>query len=101
MSKNEEVAQKAIVLWLSGIELGEISAIPEVKMLMKSGAIVELDSSPITGPKAQNYQVFSGRSPASFGLLWSIRRELRNSLLCFRLSRSQIRHSSPGRQNMS
>jgi len=67
VSKNEEVAQKAIVLWLSGIELGEISAIPEVKMLMKSGAIVELDSSPITGPKAQNYQVFSGRSPASFG----------------------------------
>ena len=67
MSKNEEIAQRAIVLWLSGIELEEISAIPEVEMIMQRGAIVELDSLPITGPVAQNYQVFSGRSPASFG----------------------------------
>ncbi len=67
MWENEDVAQKAIVLWLSGIQLEEISALPEVEMLMKRGAIVELDPSPITGPLAQYYQVFSGRSAASFG----------------------------------
>jgi hypothetical protein len=65
--KNQDVAQKAIVLLLSGIQLQEISALPEVEMLMKRGAMVELDPSPITGPLAQYYQVFSGRSAASFG----------------------------------
>lgn len=67
MSKNGEVDKRAIVLWLSGIGLEEISAIPEVEMLMNRGAVVELDSLPITGLQAQNYQVFSGRSPTSFG----------------------------------
>jgi hypothetical protein len=59
--------QKAIVLWLSGIRLEDIRALPEVEILTKHGAQVELEPSPITGPQAQHYQAFTGVSPARFG----------------------------------
>lgn len=58
---------RAVILWLSGLRLNDVRGLPEVEMLMKQGAIVELEPSPITGPQAQHYQVLSGRSPASFG----------------------------------
>jgi hypothetical protein len=64
--------EKAIVLWLSGMRLVDISALSEVTKLKKSGAMVELDTSPITGPLNQHYQVFSGRDPSSFGFFDTI-----------------------------
>jgi hypothetical protein len=59
--------QKAIVLWLSGLRLTDIHALPEAKKLMGSGAMVELDASPITGLQNQHYKVLSGKDPSSFG----------------------------------
>ena len=67
MSNEEKGLDKAVVLWLSGARLAEIRALPEVAILLEHGALVELDPAPITGPLAQHYQVFSGKSPASFG----------------------------------
>lgn len=67
MSSVNKGTQRAFVLWLSGVRFGDISALAEVEMLVKQGVRVELEPSPITGPQAQHYQVFSGRLPASFG----------------------------------
>lgn len=67
MSNDTDGIRRAVVLCLSGIQLGDIRAIPEVEMLVKQGVMVELEPSPITGPMTQMYQAFSGRSPASFG----------------------------------
>jgi Type I phosphodiesterase / nucleotide pyrophosphatase len=67
MSNSNRGIRKAFVLWLSGIRLADIRLLAEVESLLKNGALVELDPSPITGPQAQYYQVFSGRLPAHFG----------------------------------
>src|SRR5947209_3373590 len=63
---NKEI-RKAFILWLSGACLADIHSLTGMEDLMKSSALVELEPSPITGPQAQHYQVFSGRLPASFG----------------------------------
>ncbi len=67
MSDMGNVAQRAIILWLSGTQLAEIHDIPEVQALVKNGVMAELFPGPITGPLAQTYQAFSGRSLTSFG----------------------------------
>src|SRR5437588_8040121 len=67
MSNEEKGIDKAVVLCLSGARLADIRTLPEVATLLEHGALVELDPAPITGPLAQHYQVFSGKSPASFG----------------------------------
>jgi hypothetical protein len=59
--------QRAFVLWVSGARLADINTLSEVEMLREYGALVELDPSPITGPQAQHYQLFSGWLPARFG----------------------------------
>jgi len=59
--------ERAVILCLSGAQLADIRDIPEVRALVKSGALAELTPAPITGPTAQMYQAFSGRSPASTG----------------------------------
>jgi hypothetical protein len=64
--------EKAIIFWLSGIRLSDISALPEVTNLKERGAVVELRTSPITGPLNQHFQVFSGRDPSSFGFFDTI-----------------------------
>src|SRR2546423_1332976 len=63
---NKEI-RKAFVLWLSGARLADMHTLAEVRSLMEQGVTVELDPSPITGPQAQHYQVFSGQLPARFG----------------------------------
>src|SRR5947209_1450216 len=63
---NKEI-RKAFILWLSGACLADIRSLAGIESLMKSSALVELEPSPITGPQAQHYQIFSGRLPASFG----------------------------------
>lgn len=67
MNNTTSDVQKAIVLWLSGVRLADIHAFPEVAELIAHGALVELEASPITGPRNQYYQVLSGRDPSSFG----------------------------------
>ncbi len=67
MSNSDMEPQRAIILWLSGMRLGDIRSLPEVVSLSRHGALVELDPLPITGPQAQYFQMFSGCSPASFG----------------------------------
>lgn len=64
--------EKAIVLWLSGVRLSDVRAIPEVAGLIERGAMVELDASPITGSLNQHYQILSGRDPSSFGFFDTI-----------------------------
>lgn len=63
----EHIPQKAVILWLSGIELAHIRDVPEAKTLAGRGVCVELLPTPITGPLAQAYQAFSGHSPAHSG----------------------------------
>lgn len=65
-SINKET-RRAFILWLSGASLADIRSLAGMESLIKSGALIELGSAPITGPQAQHYQVFSGRLPASFG----------------------------------
>lgn len=60
-------AEKAVVLWLSGLRLTDIRALAEVEMLMRVGSLVELDPLPIIGPQAQHYQLLSGHRPECFG----------------------------------
>ncbi len=67
MSFMDRRIEKAAILWLSGARLDDIRSLPEVQALIKRGAMVELEPSPITGSQAHNYAVMSGRSPASFG----------------------------------
>jgi len=67
MSSTETTIQKAAVLWLSGARLADIRPLPEVEKLINDGAMVELNPLPITGQQAQQYQVLTGKSPASFG----------------------------------
>ncbi len=67
MSNGDKEIRKAFILWLSGISLTDVRALAEVKSLLEHGTLVELESSPITGPQAQYYQVSSGKLPAHFG----------------------------------
>lgn len=67
MSDVKYKMQKAFILWLNEARLSDIGTLAEVESLIHNGARVELEPSPITGPQAQHYAVFSGRSPASFG----------------------------------
>lgn len=67
MGNSNKEKQRAFVLWLSGIALTELRTLAEVESLIEHGVLVELDPSPITGPQAQHYQVFSGKLPAHFG----------------------------------
>src|SRR5205085_10529911 len=67
MSHEQTNNERVVILWLSGIRLADIRSLPDVTALLERGALVELDPAPITGPLAQHYQVFSGKSPASFG----------------------------------
>ena len=64
---NNKEIHKAFILWLSGACLADIRALADMESLFKSGALIELEASPITGPQAQGYQVFGGRSSARFG----------------------------------
>src|SRR2546421_553529 len=59
--------QKAVVLWLSGAQFADIRALPQVETLMKQGAMVELEPSPIVEPLTRHYQVLSGQLPENFG----------------------------------
>ena len=59
--------KRAVILWLSGLQLTDLLELPEVEALAKRGVQVELDPLPITGPRGQHLQVLSGRSPSSFG----------------------------------
>ena len=72
VNKTNKGIEKAIVLWLSGLRLTNIYALPEVKKLMECGAMVELDVSPITGLQNQHYQILSGKDPSSFGFFDTI-----------------------------
>lgn len=67
MSDKVNGTERAVILCLSGARLADIRDIPEVRALVKSGALAELTPAPITGPTGQMYQAFSGRSPASTG----------------------------------
>ncbi len=67
MSNTNAGTQQAIVLWLSGVEFRDIRALPEIEALLKQGAMVELEPSPITEPLLQHYQTLSGRLPEHFG----------------------------------
>lgn len=59
--------ERAVIIWLSGTDLTSIQALEEVKMLMRQGITVELDSIPITGCQAHHYQVMTGRRPEHSG----------------------------------
>ncbi len=67
MSNTDARTQQAIVLWLSGVKFTDIRTLPEVEALLKQGAMVELEPSPITEPLVQHYQALSGRLPEHFG----------------------------------
>jgi hypothetical protein len=67
MSNASLKSQRAFVLYVSGVGVPEIRGLTEVEKLMKCGVMVELESTPITGPQAHYYQLFSGQSPARFG----------------------------------
>lgn len=67
MSNTNTGTQRAIVLWLSGVEFTDIRTLPEVEALLNEGAMVELEPSPITEPLVQHYQTLSGRLPEHFG----------------------------------
>ena len=67
MSDSELKKQKAMILWISGLPLADISAIAEVETLVAQGVKVELLPSLITGLQAQYYQAASGKAPAGFG----------------------------------
>ena len=68
MKSDQTSSRKAIILWLSGVGLSDIRALPEIVALSDSGAQVELEPAPITGLQAQHFQAAAGRAPASFGL---------------------------------
>ena len=72
MSNTNTVHQKAIVLWLSGAKLTDLTSLPDVEALQERGVLVELEPSPITGPQAQHFQALSGHSPAYFGFFDSL-----------------------------
>src|SRR5258708_8544591 len=67
MKNTKAGTQQEIVLWLSGVDLTDIRALPEIEALLKQGAMVELEPSPITEPLLQHYQTLSGRLPEHFG----------------------------------
>src|SRR5947209_5468562 len=67
MANVNKGAQRAVILWFSGVRLLDIASLAQVEDLMKHGVLVELEPSPITGLQAQQYQVLSGRSPSHFG----------------------------------
>jgi hypothetical protein len=72
MNNDNRGLQKAIIIWLCGVRLADIRALPEVNELVAHGAMVELDASPITGSRNQYYQLLSGRDPSSFGFFDTI-----------------------------
>lgn len=63
---NSEI-QRSVIVWLSGVRLADIISLPELRTFKEQGAAVELITSPITSPRANHFQVLSGRVPASFG----------------------------------
>ncbi len=67
MDNINKETRRAFILWLSGACLADIRSLAGIENLMRSSALIELDPSPITGPRAQHYQVFTGQLPASFG----------------------------------
>ena len=67
MNASTTGVHNAFLLWLSGTRLADARTLPEIEDLMEQGALVEVDPSPITGPLAQHYQIFSGQSPARSG----------------------------------
>src|SRR5947209_19702030 len=67
MSDTSSESRKAFVLYFSNVSISDICSLGEVEKLRERGVFVELESSPITSPQAQYYQLFSGRLPASFG----------------------------------
>src|SRR5690242_6755598 len=67
MDNVNKETRRAFILWLSGASVADIRSFAGMENLINSSALVELEPSPITGPQAQHYQVFSGRLPASFG----------------------------------
>jgi hypothetical protein len=70
--KSYPTLQKAFVLWLSGGRLAQLQALPDVQQLIGRGVTIELESSPIIEPLAQQYQVVCGQSPACFGFFDSL-----------------------------
>jgi hypothetical protein len=67
MADFDKRTQRAIILYLSGVRLADISTHTEVEAVVKQGVSVELQPMPITGLQAQYYQIFSGKLPAHFG----------------------------------
>ena len=55
------------MLWVSGARLTDMVALAEIELLRDRGALVELESSPMTGTAIQHYQFLCGESPAHFG----------------------------------
>jgi hypothetical protein len=70
--KSYPTLQKAFVLWLSGGRLAQLQALPDVQQLIGHGVTIELESSPIIEPLAQQYEMEYGQSPASFGFFDSL-----------------------------
>jgi hypothetical protein len=58
---------KAVIFWLSGLDLGQVQAIAEVEQLMQKGVTIRLEPRLITSLQAHHYQVITGRHPSSFG----------------------------------
>lgn len=67
MNNTDNGTKRAIILWLSGLQLTDLLELPVVETLAQKGVQVELDPLPITGSRGQHLQLLSGRSPASFG----------------------------------
>lgn len=59
--------KRAVLLWLSGTRLADLSTLPVMEQFFSQSACVELEPLPITGPQTQQYQVLSGSHPARFG----------------------------------
>jgi hypothetical protein len=72
VSKVNQGAQKAIILWLGGVGYTAISTFPEVEALVKRGVLLELEPAMITSPLSQYYQAFGGRLPSRFGFFDSL-----------------------------
>ena len=63
---------KALIIWLSGARLQDIRALPAVEEVLKCGANLALEASPMIDAHNQYYQATSGRSPATFGFFDSL-----------------------------
>lgn len=67
MSNQERLTRQVALLWLSGMRLEDIEALPEAQALLREGALATLEPAPITGPLTQSMQASTGRLPASSG----------------------------------